>query len=74
MDDSSIVDSVILNAVLYPSFPRVVPYLSANIFSYSKIKYWWKLAQIFLSDLVLLFHLSMYLVCRSPQLESLIIV
>ena len=73
MDDLYIVDSVTLNAVLYPSWPMVVPPPSANSFSYSTIKCWRDFDQIFLSYFVLLYHRSMALVYIPPHLEILII-
>ena len=73
MENLSIVALVALNAVPYNSWPRVVPITSANIFSYYAIKCWQKFAQIFLSFLVLLYHLSMALVYRLTHLESLFI-
>ena len=62
MDDLSILASVALNAVPYPSWPKVVPFPSANSFSYSLIKCWQKFAQIFLSSLVFLCHIYVLIV------------
>ena len=73
MDDSFIVDSVALNNVPYPSWPRVVPPPSVNGFSYYAIKFWRKFSQIFLPSLVLLCHRYMALVYRPPHFEILII-
>ena len=73
MDKISIVASVAFNDVPYPSWPRVLPPPSSNGFPYSEIKCCQKFAHIFLSTLILLFHLSMYLVYSMPHLESLII-